>query len=1568
MHKTLTWLKETTAAVTLAVFILQAPLAHLGAKRALASVPATGIRAPLKSEVAEDDADALSSPQRKANVLFLIESTAAMSFSPKGVMPIVIMNPSWKYGLMEAADWVRTENKYGYKFPDIQRLMKQSTFGMGALPTAWSGQNVNKERNLYGRELVNGNNYVKSGKTIEEDMEANRDRYYFPFADPVRATALREAYSNQKTGLEVSFSGAKRPYNPNSRYPYEADYAALSSYMGTPKVENYNYSGAVSRGGEYPYALVFKDPKYWQTGWTESRTPAADDLVPNDSRMYQAKLALWRLLEDESLFRGLRIGLATTFLSPSNMYYNLPHVTSTWASKESRTGGRYRTDFNTIFKVYPYGGNIFTHRYFYKSDFKPANAWDYDMSASGKVPVKPGDVGKVETLQYSNGTLLMNITGHPFGWEGMHAQFFPVWSNTQVSTNYSMGNDPYGREEGWTDRERQLFRLENRASLHVPITDYDHEWKRTYKYKTYTISQADKIRLWINGLADIKSAGPHDAKPYNPKYMESAPNLDAFGSNTDKDNRNTQFHFYKDPEIGIAGTFALPGAIFPDPRPEYEMNRDESLRRGSRTVWYSDSANNTNYMGYFRAENIRELANPKAFFNAGSGEAAGSVMDFFSPYIYFNMAADTAVKTGAITSTKTVAVGNLADVSFPIRNTCETNWLIVIASGMEVEPVDSKAYKYNSWDAVKNLYDYTDKNNPQRGKVTVLSSKWSVQDGRNVRDYVAADLDEPIRTLVVGIVADPDDPEIKGDPLMKTQVERLRENLNRMARAGQGDDPYDTNSEYTAYFADDVPTLMAAIRSALTVANDSAEHQTGRGALTESPPTELEDGNLYAATYRIRNSNQWESALTRFTVKKDKDGKISLSPKWELGENIIQARDSGAKRPLKYWDGTRFAAADPGDRAVRDLLGLESGVMSPSDVSNGGIPVSEAFFKWLRGYDYSYKYDKEYKRLSMLADTGQSRVVYADYPVSNDSLPGYKKWAEQMAGSGRGDARLYLQTNDGILHVVNPKDGTEESAILPPPVLQPTRLGSLKTYRFEDKLYWIDAKRSEKQGDRRSNPAYTLDGSLQKRRLNLKQTNDASGWGTYLLGSLGRGGSGLYMTDVTTPNAPKFRWYREKVGNSLVSMTASAGQLAPVSESFTSASISASANSAYAKIGFNSPAPVIGVTGELGQTPKLQNFIALPGGSQRKLDLANNGNEGATLLILDPKDGSVIRAFDSKSLEKTLNAGGGVTGPAPYMGMMVSEPTLYRSDLSSYLAGRVFAADNRGNIFSVDLEKKKGGTTTPLDSKDWNIWTIATLQTSATAGKGQGSFAMPHGLAVGKNGSSLWIAGGTSDLGVMKNGSADDGIIKNEEQMIFAAKVEDGRKQPLMRDLDFKELGGLGGLGGNEQLNPGDAHQGWYIPLQEDKINRFREYVTSRPVMAGKTLFVPTFIQKKIDELDPSQCGSTRTLNGDSRLYALNLASGAGNMWKNADGTKAKFLTLKGVKITGMTLMPDEKGGSLLVTFDQLSDKTNVNNTGQSNVHRVGNEKMLQITGVSPANSGISLKDGESMIFYWLMR
>ncbi|MDR1623172.1 MAG: hypothetical protein LBS00_12465, partial [Synergistaceae bacterium] len=163
-----------------------------------------------------------------------------------------------------------------------------------------------------------------------------------------RAVSVRE--NLVKAG--ATYGGGGRPFSLNgteqgdaaslfSRYGRDVD--ASNNIIGDP----YSY---YSPYPDKPYFLTFKNrtwadwngvgtppnpvmpeeigdylPGHPRAGQTVSTALANQYLVPNDSRIYQMKLALWRIFgsENAETFAGMRVGMATTYREenyPNNNY------------------------------------------------------------------------------------------------------------------------------------------------------------------------------------------------------------------------------------------------------------------------------------------------------------------------------------------------------------------------------------------------------------------------------------------------------------------------------------------------------------------------------------------------------------------------------------------------------------------------------------------------------------------------------------------------------------------------------------------------------------------------------------------------------------------------------------------------------------------------------------------------------------------------------------------------------------------------------------------------------------------------------------------------------------------------------------------------------------------------------------------------------------------------------------------------------------------------------------------------------------------------------------------------
>lgn len=1049
--------------------------------------------------------------------------------------------------------------------------------------------------------------------------------------------------------------------------------------------------------------------------------------------------------------------------------------------------------------------------------------------------------------------------------------------NDSVSCFWGIDRDYYDI----TNHNAAQWILVNRAYLRVPINDYANSVKL--------------FRIWMNGLEDVSAGGNSD--PY----------------------------IFKDPELTADGKTYLSTAIYPG-HPDLSRQKLANFTNTNNPqggIVLSHSTSNTTVKV--------SSTNTQSVLKAGTGEALGTVLDFFSPPV----SGIGGVSFTAGNASKAPAV------SFPLRDPCEKNWVVIFTAGDD-------SGSYSSAAAVADLYNHT-KNN----KLTKLKTS-----GTN-NQFEEIQLDDGIRTLVVGFV-----PPSGGT----AEIVTLRQRLNDMARAG---DPGNPSAE--AYFANDVPGLIKALRA--VIARINSESRPAKGPMGEGGQLDVNDPvgnfNLFQAQYQIFNDDQWKGMLTRYLVSMDAEGNATVTQKWELGKNLIDRRPS---RKLVYWNRNGFddLLFTPQDNVTTEhpqaaLMGLDDANLSGYLKSSGKLHPSRAMINWLYGYDFDYNVatNMRVEREYMLSDFGRSGSIVVGPPSTTPTnLPGYNAWAISTSMIKR-ETRVYAHSNEGILHVLDPLSDNssqiEQLAIVPPPVMQPYRLAHTKFFIEEESIGSTNMKaRWREPGDAntpdraRSVPSYILEGPLVMRDFAL---SGPSSWSTYVYGMLGKAGNGLYALNVTQPDDPKFLWYRETQyvntsnGLSPVLISMKAGDSAPTYDLKSGPQFIVGNGSAsgvfspvnaqdypFYQLGYNSPAAVAGVSALPNiSDPNLafKNFLVLGGGMQEKKDLDNNGYVGAAIYIIDP---STIQNTDAGTLVfngraenfysgdgKRWIAGDSNVGANPRMGMINSRPYLVRSANNRWLTGKIYTADNRGNIFEIEIEGQDSEDTPlyTLAPANWRLRTIASLRMESEKGADD-NHSMPHGVLVAGTsqnyGAYVWIAGATANATTKGyDGDENSALIKNKGQYVFAVRASSahgsartGGRGTVFRD-EMKQLAY------DYSSNPSDYHdpslstgRGWYIKLKDEQAySGYREeYATVRPALLGNTVFFGTFTPKEGIIAD---CAGM--VDGYSSLFALDLATGLPSWGIDNPLLKNRHIEIQGVKITGLTQSKQGQTETLFVTY-----------------------------------------------------
>lgn len=207
------------------------------------------------------------------NVLFLLDTSTAMTFSVNGVMPSADDGRS----LQRRAELLK-ENTYGHGMRPPQFNGVETTMINGG-----AGSSPSESYSRYGRDLDPSNNVIGSA-----------DCYYT--SDPAKPYLL--TFRNR---FLAHYTGWPTP-------PLDKSYLPRGGVVGSYTDEE--LEEAIS---------VYKEIAPYMPGGIHDGKPVPEELVkhlvPNDSRLYKMKLALWRLTERQnaSVFSRMNVGIAITY-------------------------------------------------------------------------------------------------------------------------------------------------------------------------------------------------------------------------------------------------------------------------------------------------------------------------------------------------------------------------------------------------------------------------------------------------------------------------------------------------------------------------------------------------------------------------------------------------------------------------------------------------------------------------------------------------------------------------------------------------------------------------------------------------------------------------------------------------------------------------------------------------------------------------------------------------------------------------------------------------------------------------------------------------------------------------------------------------------------------------------------------------------------------------------------------------------------------------------------------------------------------------------------------------------
>lgn len=305
--------------------------------------------------------------------------------------------------------------------------------------------------------------------------------------------------------------------------------------------------------------------------------------------------------------------------------------------------------------------------------------------------------------------------------------------------------------------------------------------------------------------------------------------------------------------------------------------------------------------------------------------------------------------------------------------------------------------------------------------------------------------------------------------------------------------PAETSEDLKKAFRDIVSNII----------EDTSEPITGFSSSSSSISTK--DTTAYASAYDARN---WKGGVYSLHVEQQ-TAKLTPNPAWgtkednsakTTGDKLDKLTDSQIKNRLiltsdNSGKGVSF------EKESLNTADKEKLIVRKKEAATLGITEDEFLQKtidFLRG-DISYEGEKVgnipfRKRDSRQGDIVNSNIWYVGSPNQGYGFQGYGNFSKQHATR---IPMLYVGGNDGMLHGFSAIDGTEKISYIPRGVIKNLHLLTSPEYVHR----------------------YFVDGSVFSGDIATSGTEDSSAWKTMLIGTLGAGGKGYFVLDITSPGS-----------------------------------------------------------------------------------------------------------------------------------------------------------------------------------------------------------------------------------------------------------------------------------------------------------------------------------------------------------------------------------------------------------------------------------------------------------------
>jgi len=415
------------------------------------------------------------------------------------------------------------------------------------------------------------------------------------------------------------------------------------------------------------------------------------------------------------------------------------------------------------------------------------------------------------------------------------------------------------------------------------------------------------------------------------------------------------------------------------------------------------------------------------------------------------------------------------------------------------------------------------------------------------------------------------------------------------------------------------------------------------------------DNTSYASTY---NSGTWDGQLGAYPIDQV-TGVVSATALWTARDQLDTLSQTSRRivtRAANSNAGIQFqpAAASTATKLSTAQQNLLNSTTTPPGPSDGADVLA-----YIRGDRSKEGANGDYRtRAHLLGDIINAEPVLVSTPVFSYGDAGYAafKLANTVGATGVTRVKTVFQgANDGMIHALDGATGAESWAYIPSFLL--SSLNQLTKKQGFVHKYYVDTTPINGDVDFNHTSGSTI------------STPD---WRTLLVGGLGKGGSGYYALDVTTPTASDEADAASKVQWEFPSSTTSGNFNVTTPAGYTASGLTFAAN----MMGYTYGRPIITKTRAYGWVVLVTSGY-------------NNGDGRGFLFVLNAQTGAILHVFNTSVGSSTSPSGltyiSGFSANAQY------DNTIEQA----------YGGDLNGNVWRFDLS-----SATP---SNWSVQKLAAL-------------------------------------------------------------------------------------------------------------------------------------------------------------------------------------------------------------------------------------------------------------------